>query len=83
MIAIQPIVFPMKGTATKLKITVMNFSTEDTTCVTHNQLFTEEEDLCHTWQYQLTVQQFDDWAKDNVFIENLVLADKNITRATI
>jgi hypothetical protein len=79
MAQIQPINFPFTGEATTLKVLILNFETTATTCTTYNELLTEENAVCASWNYTLTDDEFAAWGNDNTWVENCVANDKNIT----
>jgi len=82
MTQIQPIVFPTIGTATFLKVTVLNFPTNATTCTTYYELWsskTEEgsEELVPDAKlidgnYTLTDEEFAAWGTDNFYVVEVV-----------
>lgn len=74
MAKIQPVVFPILGTATKLSVTVLGFSTKAKTANTYYQLSTEQDKLCMEGNYQLTEAQFTTWGVDNSYVDNVVAA---------
>jgi hypothetical protein len=72
MAKIQPVVFPILGTATKLSVTVLGFSTKAKTANTYYQLLTEQNKQCIDGNYQLTEAQFAAWGVDNSYVDNAV-----------
>ena len=70
MAQIQPIDFPFVGEATQLKVLILNFETTATTCTTYNELLTEENAVCASWNYTLTDEEFAAWGEDNTWIES-------------
>jgi hypothetical protein len=82
MAQIQPINFPFTGEATTLKVLILNFPTDANTCTTYNELLTEENAVCASWNYTLTDEEFADWGSDNIWVETCVAKDKNITILT-
>lgn len=82
MAQIQPIDFQFTGEATQLKVLILNFATDASTCTTYNELLTEEGVLCTSWNYTLTDEEFAAWSTDNTWVENCVAMDKNITILT-
>jgi len=78
MALIEPINFPFTGEATELKVLVLNFATDATTCATYNQLLTEEGVVCTEWNYALTTEEFSAWGEDNTWVEQCVAKDKGI-----
>jgi hypothetical protein len=79
MAQIQPINFPFIGEATQLKVLILNFETDATTCTTYNELLTEQGALCANWNYTLTNDEFAAWGENNTWIESCVAKDKGIT----
>jgi len=75
MVDIQPVVFPIVGTATKLGIAISGFATDAKTCSVYYVLMTTEAKTIIEDDFQLTEQQFANWGVDNSYIDQLV-ADK-------
>lgn len=72
-IAIEPVVYPLnEGTATRMTVLVLNFSTEATTCTTYWQLLTEEGKQLSQGNYTLTEEQFAAWGQDNSYVNECV-----------
>ena len=69
---IQPVEFPIVGTAVKLSVLVMNFSTSDVTAGTYYQLLTEDYKVCLSGNYQMTEEQFASWGLDNSVVDDYV-----------
>lgn len=82
MAQIQPIDFPFTGEATTLKVLILNFPTDATTCTTYNELLTEDGTVCTAWNYTLTDEEFAAWGEDNTWVETCVANDKGITILT-
>ncbi len=74
MTKIQPVVFPILGTATKLSVQVSGFSTSAKTATTYYRLLTEEDELCIEGNYQMTEAQFAAWGSDNKYVDQIVAA---------
>lgn len=72
MALIQPVNFPIVGTAVELKVLILNFSTSATTCTTYYQLLTAEGKQCIDGNYTLTDEQFADWGYDNTVVDYYV-----------
>ena len=72
MIQIQPITFPIKGTATQMAVLVLNFDTNATTAVTYWQLFTEDGIQVADGNYTMTEEQFSAWGTDNNVVNEYV-----------
>ena len=72
-IAIESVVYPLnEGTATRMTVLVLNFSTEATTCTTYWQLLTEEGKQLSQGNYTLTEEQFATWGVDNSVVNEYV-----------
>ena len=72
MTQIQPITFPIKGTATQMAVLVLNFETNATTAVTYWQLFTEDGAQVADGNYTMTEEQFAEWGTDNNVVNEYV-----------
>jgi len=72
MVNIQPVVFPIIGTATKLGVSISAFATDAKTCTVYYALMTTETKRIVEDDFQLTDQQFADWGVDNSYIDQLV-----------
>lgn len=72
MIQIQPITFPIKGTATQMSVLVLNFETNATTATTYWQLFTEDNTQVLDGNYTMTEEQFAAWGQDNNVVNEYV-----------
>jgi hypothetical protein len=79
-VAIQPIPYPLNaGTATRLSVLVLNFTTEATTCTTYWQLLTEDGKVVADDNYDLTPEQFAAWGTDNNVVNEYVAAAIGVT----
>ena len=79
MAKIQPIEFPLAGTATTLEVTVLSFKTSDVTAVTYNKLLTDEgKEVIPGWNYSLTEAEYAAWGEDNSVVDDYVAADKGL-----
>ena len=79
MAKIQPIQFPLAGTATTLEVTVLSFKTSDVTVVTYNRLLTDEgKEVIPGWNYSLTEAEYAAWGEDNSVVDDYVAADKGL-----
>jgi hypothetical protein len=79
MAKIQPIEFPLAGTATTLEVTVLSFKTSDVTVVTYNKLLTDEgKEVIPGWNYSLTEAEYAAWGEDNSVVDDYVAADKGL-----
>jgi hypothetical protein len=77
---IQPIVYPLnQGTATRMTVLVLNFSTDATTCTTYWQLLTEEGKMLSEDNYTLTEEQFLTWGTDNSVVNEYVAEAIGVT----
>lgn len=72
MAAIQPVVFPILGTATQLSVLILNFPTDAVTCTTYYQLLTDDGKQCAQGNYTMTEAEFAAWGDDNAYIDNLI-----------
>lgn len=72
MAQIQPVEFPIVGTATQLKVLVQNFETDAITTGTYYQLLTEDGIQCLQGNYTMTVEQYDAWGQDNSVVDEYV-----------
>lgn len=72
MIQIQPITFPIKGTATQMSVLVLNFETNATTATTYWQLFTEDNTQVLDGNYTMTEEQYAAWGTDNNVVNEYV-----------
>lgn len=72
MIQIQPITFPIKGTATQMSVLVLNFETNATTATTYWQLFTEDNTQVADGNYTMTEEQYAAWGTDNNVVNEYV-----------
>jgi hypothetical protein len=72
-VAIEPVVFPLnEGTATRLTVLVLNFTTDATTATTYYQLLTEEGVQLRQGNYTLTEEEFAAWGQDNSYVNQCV-----------
>lgn len=72
MTQIQPITFPIKGTATQMSVLVLNFETNATTATTYWQLLTEDGAQVIDGNYTMTEEQFKEWGYDNNVVNEYV-----------
>lgn len=79
MTQIQPIIFPIKGTATQMAVLVLNFETNATTAVTYWQLFTEDNIQVLDGNYTMTEEQFAEWGQDNNVVNEYVAEAIGVT----
>jgi hypothetical protein len=79
MAKIQPVEFPIVGTATDLVVTVLTFKTSDVSASTYYQLFTEEGEQCLAGNYQMTEEQFAAWGQDNSIVDDYVAEYLGVT----
>lgn len=79
-VAIEPIVYPLnEGTATRMSVLVLNFTTEATTCTTYWQLLTEDGIKVADDNYTLTPEEFAAWGTDNNYVNQVVAAAIGVT----
>jgi hypothetical protein len=79
MAQIQPVIFPLIGTATTLEVTVLSFSTSAVTATTSNRLLTNDGVECvPSWNYVLSNEQFAAWGQDNSVVDGYVAQDKGL-----
>ena len=79
MAKIQPIEFPLEGTATTLEVTLLPFKTSDVTAGTYNRLLTDEgKEVIPGWNYTLTEAEFAAWGQDNSVVDDYVAANKGL-----
>lgn len=80
MIPIKPISvgYPAKE-ANCISIRVLPFQTTATSCNTYYELKSDSEVLA-TGNIQITEEQFEAWASDNIFIENIILENLKLNR---
>ena len=85
-----PVGYPVKQ-ATDLSVMVMPFNTDAKTCQLYYQLkividsvgeVPKKETVLADGNLTLTEAEFDAWARDNVYIENLALSKLQLTRKT-
>jgi hypothetical protein len=69
---IEPVVFPIVGTATKLKVTVLGFPTDAVTTNTYYELLTDQNIICIQGNYQMTPEQFSAWGSDNSVVDGYI-----------
>ncbi len=82
-VAIEPVVFPLnEGTATRMTVLVLNFSTDATTATTYYQLLTEDGKQLRQGNYTLTEEQFAAWGQDNAYVNECVAEEIGVTIIT-
>ena len=79
MVNIQPVVFPIVGTATKLSVIVLGFPTSAKNCGIYYALFTDDNVKIFEGNYQLTEAEFAAWGFDNNYIDDIVANFLNVT----
>lgn len=79
MAKIEPVVFPILGTATQLNVLVLNFATDATTCTTYYQLMTDDGKQCAQGNYTLTEAEYAAWGEDNAYIDGVVANHIGVT----
>lgn len=70
---IKPLKYPNLGTATQIKVTILNFTTEDITCNTYYELLDEEGNRIACGNYSLSQEEFNEWGSDNKYIVECVV----------
>lgn len=80
---ITPVSFPIVGDATILQVSVLTFRTDDTTCALYYELLTNDNRRCLDGNYALTQEQYDLWAEDNTYLDNIVAEVLGLTIVTI
>lgn len=68
MAKIQPVVFPIIGTATDLEVRVLPFNMEDTTAVFYYVVNTEEGRKCTEGNLTMDEAEFAGWGADNMYV---------------
>lgn len=71
---IVPVQFPILGTASRLEVTVLGFTTNAKTTNLYYQLVTDNNVKCVEGNYQLTEEEFLNWGTDNEYI-NIIVAN--------
>jgi len=79
MTNIEPVVFPIVGTATKLSVIVLGFPTSAKDCGIYYALLTDKNVKIIEGNYQLTEIQFAAWGVDNSYIDEIVANFLNVT----
>jgi len=79
MVNIQPVVFPIVGTATKLTVTVLGFATSAKDCGIYYALLTDTNIKIIEGNYQLTEAEFAAWGVDNTYIDDIIANYLNVT----
>lgn len=79
MVQIQPINFPIKGTATQMSVLVLNFATNAITATTYWQLFTEDGTQVADGNYTMTEAEFNSWGVDNNVVNEYVADSIGVT----
>lgn len=72
MAKIQPVVFPIKGEAVTLEVTVGAFRTDAILATTYYALKKEDGTLCIEGNYDLTPEQYASWGEDNSVVDQYV-----------
>jgi hypothetical protein len=83
MAKIQSVVFPLNaGTATEMKVIILNFPTDATSCTTYYQLNTDDATVIINGNYTLTEEEFAAWGEDNKWVEQCVANAIGVTILT-
>jgi hypothetical protein len=72
MAQIEPVVFPIKGEAVRLDVTIGAFKTDASMATTYYALKKEDGTSCIEGNYDLTPEQYDSWGEDNSVVEQYV-----------
>jgi hypothetical protein len=72
MTRIEPVIFPIVGTATKLSVVVLGFKTTALNTGTFYELLTDDNKQCLQGNYQLTDEEFAAWGVDNSYIDDII-----------
>lgn len=95
MAKIQPIEFPILGTANEMIVRVLPFEMDDTTATTYYELRevteTTAEDgsvsksskIITNGNYALSEEEFAEWGQDNAYVVECVAAHLGITIVTV
>lgn len=70
---IKPLKYPNTGTATEIKVTILSFSTDDTTCNTYYELLDDEGNRIACGNYTISQEEFSHWGSDNEYIVECVV----------
>lgn len=68
MAKIQPVVFPIIGTATDLEVRVLPFNMEDLTATFYYIVTTEEGRKCTEGNLTMDEDEFAGWGADNMYV---------------
>jgi len=68
---IQPIAFPLIGTATILEVKVQAFDTDANTCTISYTVSTDLGRVCVAGSYTLTQTEYDNWGSDNQYVNQI------------
>ena len=79
MANIQPVEFPIVGTATKLEVTILSFKTSDVATGTYYELLTADNKVCLSGNYYMTDEQFAAWGQDNTVVDGYVAEYLGVT----
>ena len=82
-IQINPVVIPLKGTATQIFVRTMTEGINNATGMIYWQLLTEEGSPLMDGNIPLTAEEVDAWGDSMEYVENLVLDRLNLTKKQI
>ena len=81
MITINPITFPILGTATKLDLIVLNFSMQSTTAEFYYCLYSADDIKVIEGNIRMDEQEFAQWGADNSYCINWACQKLNLSLA--
>ena len=76
---IQKVTFPIYGDVEDLKITILNFMTDDEVCTIYYELLNADYKRVVEGNITLTQSEFNAWGEDNGYIDNLVATKLGLT----
>lgn len=79
MAKIQPVVFPIIGTATNLNLRVLPFGMDDITATFYYSVETEENKKCAEGNLTMTPEEFSGWGADNDYCLQWAANKLNLT----
>jgi hypothetical protein len=81
MIQIKPIQLGLpKKEATQLLVRPIINSTTDTSCNTYYEVLTENNEVLANGNLPISEEQYEEWADDNSYIEDIVLNELELER---
>jgi hypothetical protein len=79
MAKIQPVVFPIIGTATDLIVRVLPFDMDAITATFYYSLNTEEGKMCTEGNLSMTPEEFAGWGSDNNYCNQWAASQLGLT----